>query len=134
MFIVQDAGTLQPDHGIDKPRAEQWLVGAGQRRLVHGTGQLFFQDILVVGMDQRRLHGLREERRRVVPIELIERIVLTDEDGQRVPFPTSGASGLLPDARDGARVTRQYRRIAVASVDAQLKCIGGRDGEQSAVE
>ena len=134
VFVIEDARTLQPDHGIDKAGAEQRLVRVGQRQLVRGTRRLFFKDIHVVGMDQRRLHGLREQRRRVMHKELVERIVFANENGQRVPFTAASAPGLLPDARDGARVTCQHRRIEVAYVDAQLKRIGGRDAEQSAVE
>ena len=77
--------------------------------------------------------GLLEEIVRVVDQVLVERVVLGDEDRERVAVPSPGASRLLPHRRAGSRVAGEHRGVERADVDPELQRARRGDREEVAV-
>ena len=65
--------------------------------------------------------------------ELVERVVLGDEHGERPLRTPAGATRLLPHRGAGARVAGEDRRVERTDVDPELERVRRRDREQVAV-
>ncbi len=95
---------------------------------------MLFEDVGIVGMDERVLDRLGKEDFGVAHEKLVERIVQPNENGERIIRAATGAPRLLPQTRNRARIADEHGRVEVANVNPQLQCIRRRHAEQIALE
>lgn len=88
---------LQLRQQVRRRRAEEVQVLFGEREFGCRRAQVRGQDVRVVGVQDRGLHGLVEEGLRVVDEEGVQRVVAGHQDGQRPLSGASGAARLLPE-------------------------------------
>ena len=83
--------------------------------------------VQVVRVYKRVLGRLAEKVLRVRDYVLIQRRRRSHHDKRAHALPPSGAPGLLPGRRDGARIAAQHAHVQSADVYAQLQRIGGHN-------
>ena len=122
----------QPLGPLAPALAEDLAVGLAQRQLVGGRDHVPRGDLLVLVVEDRRLHRAADELVGVAAEELVERVLAGDVDGEAAPAAPRPPPHLA-QAGDGAGEGDADRRVELADVDAQLERVGGDDGEQLAV-
>ena len=128
---TQLSGPDQPLGALPPCRAEDLVVGLGQRQLVGGRDEMAGGDLLAVVVEDRGLDRPAEELVGVAAEELVEGVLAGDIDGEAA-VSAPGPPPHLPQAGDRARKGDADRRIELADVDAELEGVGGDDGEQLA--
>ena len=128
--VLQLARVFQVNHCIDIAAAKQILVLWRERHLVCGARQVLGQHVAVAGVTARGLVRSLKEVAWMSHIVLVERIVEPDQHRQSLTVASSGASGLLPHAGNGPRISDQYGGVQVPDVDAQLERRGGGETQQ----
>ncbi len=113
--------------------AEEPELGFAEREFPGGAPQMRLQDVRVRGVDHRGFGGTFEQVGGVVHEVLVQRIVLGNQDRERVGVPATGSPHLLPHGGAGARVAGEDGGVERADVDAQLQRTGGCDRQQLAV-
>src|SRR5207249_8217164 len=96
-------------------------LAVADRQLERGALEMADQDERVVRVHPRVLGWGAEEVLGMGDHELVERRARRHEDGRRRAAAATGAAGLLPERRDGARIARQHRDVEMADVDAELE-------------
>ena len=119
--------------GAPPARAERRVVGRLERALVRGAQHVRGVDLLVLVVEDRRLHRAVEELVGVAAEELVERVLARDVDRQPAPAAPRAAPH-LPQRGDRARERHADRRVERADVDAELERVGGDHAEQLALD
>ena len=122
--LVRDLAPLRPEHLV---------VGVLQRALVRGAEQVGGVELLVLGVEDRRLDGALEEVVRVAAEELVERVLARDVEREAAAATARAAPHLLQRG-DGARERHADRGVQRADVDAELQRVGGHHAEQLAAD
>ena len=131
--LAQLAGGDEHLGRVAPARPERGVVGGVERALVRGAQHVRGVDLLVLVVEDRRLHGPVEELVRVAAEELVERVLARDVDRQ----PAAAAAGAAPHLAqrgDRARERDADRGVERADVDAELERVGGDDAEQLALD
>ena len=128
---AQLAHRLEPRGGRLELRPEPLRVGRGQRSLVRGAEHVPGVDLLVRGIEDRRLDGPVEELVRMAAEELVERVLAGDVDREPAAAPARAPPHL---AQRGDRAGERHadRRVERTDVDPQLERVGRDDPEQVA--
>ena len=124
--------SLQLRHQRGGLGAEEREVVVGERELGGGGAQVRGEDVRVVRVEDGGLDGPLEDRLGVVDEVRVQRVVPADHDGERALPGASGAAGLLPQRRPGARVAGQQDRVEAGDVHAEFQRGGGGEAEQAA--
>ena len=99
---------------------------------MRGALQVVRVDLLVLVLEDRRLHRAIEELVGVAAEELVQRVLAGDVDGQAHPPPPPGAPPHLAQGGHRTREGDAHRGVELADVDAQLQRVGGDDRPQLA--
>ena len=129
----QRARRLEPLRRGRQGRPEPLVVVGRDRSLVRRAEHVRGVDLLVLGIEDRRLDGPVEELVGMAAEELVQRVLARDVDRQPAPAPP-GPAPHLAQRRDRARERDADRRVERADVDAQLQRVRGDDAEQLAVD
>ena len=100
---------------------------------MRGAQQVLEVDLLVLVVEDRRLHGALEELVGVAAEELVERVLAGDVDLQPAATPPRSPPHLAQGGHR-ARERDADRRVQRTDVDAQLERVGGHDAEQLALD
>jgi hypothetical protein len=88
------------------------------------------QYVVVARIDQDQLETLLEKVGRVTHEVLVEGIIPGHQKAARLPPPAPAPPGLLPGARNAARVAVQNSGVESPSVYSKFKRVGGDDTQQ----
>ncbi len=106
-------------------RPEELGVGRLQRPFVRGAQHVRDVDLLVEGIEDRRLDRPVEELVGMAAEELVERVLARHVQRQPAATPP-GTAPHLAQRRDGPRERHADRRVERADVDPELERVGGR--------
>jgi hypothetical protein len=121
-----------------RSRREQFLAGGteegqvllGQRKLGRRRAEVGREDVRVVRIEDRGLHGLVEQGLRMVDQEGVQRVVARDQHRQRpLPGPSRPAR-LLPQRRPGARIAGDHHGVQTGDVEAEFQGVGRGEAEE----
>ena len=113
--------------------AEEGELVVAERHLPCGAAQVRLAHVRVRRVDHGRFGGLVEQILGMVHEVLVERIVLSDEHGERVGVAPPGSPRLLPHRRAGPGVAREHGGVERPDVDAELERARRGDRQQLAV-
>ena len=123
--LVEQRFGLRTEEHADVVRRERQLARRAAQVRPHHVG--------VGGVDHGVLGRPVEQLLVMLREVLVERIVLRDEDGQRLGLAPSRPARLLPHRCPGPGITRQHGRVERADVDPELERVRGGDRDQLAV-
>ena len=130
---AQRARRLEPLARERERRAEELGVGRLDRALVRRAQHVRGVDLLVLGVQDRRLHRAIEELVRMAAEELVQRVLARDVH-REAAAATARAAPHLAQRGDRAGERHADRRVERADVDAELERVGGDDAQQLAVD
>ena len=102
-------------------RAEELEIGVGQRKLSRCGAQVRCEHVRVVRVQHRCFHWSPEQGVRVVDQVGVQRVVASDQHGQRVLTSTPRAPGLLPHGSSGSGPASHQDSVQPSHIYAELQ-------------